>query len=142
MRGVTWRRGFFLAWIVIALSWIGLAGWWEYHTKPWNVILCSRVLPPTTGADAVSVVDTKNFQAWVAEAERDKSSAKVVKKLLACAANAPIPNTLALRVSRIWSSVHDSDSLLFLLVPPVALLFVGLVIGWICVGTGRRRAAP
>jgi hypothetical protein len=142
MSGVTWRRGFFLAWIVIALSWIGVAGWWEYHIKPWNVIFCSRVLPPTTGADAVGVVDTENFQAWVAEAERDKSSAKVLKRLLECAADVPIPSTLAVRASRIWSSVNDSDSLLFVLLPPVALLFVGLIIGWICVDTDRGRAPP
>jgi len=91
---------------------------------------CSRVSPPTTGADTVSVVDTKKFQAWAAEAERDKSRAKVLNRLVECAATEPIPNTLTGRASRISSSVNDSDSLLFIL----ALLFVGLVIGWIVHG--------
>ena len=33
---VNWRRGFFRAWLVLAVAWLGLVGWYEYANKPWN----------------------------------------------------------------------------------------------------------
>jgi hypothetical protein len=31
---VNWSRGFFRAWVVIALAWVGFMGWHEYADKP------------------------------------------------------------------------------------------------------------
>jgi hypothetical protein len=42
---VNWSRGFFRAWVVIALAWVGFMGWHEYADKPWNVERTRYLLP-------------------------------------------------------------------------------------------------
>src|SRR5262245_30268056 len=34
---LNWSRGFFRAWVAVALAWVVLLGWYEYANKPWNL---------------------------------------------------------------------------------------------------------
>jgi hypothetical protein len=42
---IEWRRGFFRAWVVLALAWIGLTGWNEYLKWDNYLISLSRGFP-------------------------------------------------------------------------------------------------
>jgi hypothetical protein len=161
---LNWSRGFFRAWAVFALAWVCLAGWWwyEYANKaPWldwtNIQVGDdcwvRFAKWPDGQpfannffeifdDEIDVPSNielnKKNNAWAADSirERNKWRAAVRQKLNDCETDAeatlPIVQRFSLKVTRNWP---DLKELFFLvLLPPLALFFVGWIFGWIMRG--------
>jgi hypothetical protein len=159
---VNWRRGFFRAWVVVALAWVGVMGWREYTNKPWNLEWgvgfrtegeCWDRLakwPDGQPFDLWDVFDdvdvpsnvelNQKKHTWAADAipERNRWVAATRQKLRDCEAAAPIMQRLSLKMTNIWSSLVDS--LPILLLPPLVLLLVGWTVNWILRGFGAGAA--
>jgi hypothetical protein len=149
---IEWRRGFFRVWAVLALAWIGLAGWHEYGH--W-VIRLSYVHPGECWDRFAKWPDGQNFDEWDGDDEVDvPGNVEINKKnkawaadsipkrnlwreaarqnIRACEAAKPILQRVALAVSDNRSAMQDSLS--FVLLPPLACLVVGYIFGWIVRG--------
>jgi hypothetical protein len=133
---IEWRRGFFRAWVVLALAWIALVGWKEYglwanesnvHTERecWD-----RLAKWPDGKPMESIWDLMNdFEVLPTNVEINKWRNAVAQKLRDCEAAQPILQRLA-RTDRY--AFEGSLSLVFL--PPLALLIAGWLLGWIVRG--------
>jgi len=156
---VSWSRGLFRAWLVLALAWVGFSGWYEYASKPWNFDWGSALIR-TEGDECLTQLakwpdgqpfdwwdisgDEVNTQnnveinkkkgAWRADdiPERNRWVAAIRQKLIACEMAAPIMQRASRQVMRIWDSLDDDIATLLL--PPVALLIMGWIIGWVARG--------
>ncbi|SHJ97582.1 hypothetical protein SAMN05444159_2062 [Bradyrhizobium lablabi] len=162
---VNWSRGFFRAWLALSLAWVGSIGWYEYVNKPWNVNWAPASIrtegecwtrlakwpdgQPFDRWDLGEEVDNssnveinKKKGAWQASSipERNRWVAATTQKLIACEAAAPIMQRLARQVTRIWDSEKDDAALLSL--PPLGLLIMGWIIGWIGRGFHERAKLP
>jgi hypothetical protein len=147
---IEWQRGFFRAWLVLAVAWVGLVGWNEYgqwatrlsyvhgegqcwdHLAKWpdgkpfdiyDIIGNEFDLP-------ANVEINKKENAWLADSipERNRWRDIVTQKLRDCEAAQPITQRLTLAVSDHWPALKDSLSHIFL--PPLALLIAGCLLGW------------
>jgi hypothetical protein len=152
------KRGLLRAWVVIAVAWIGLIGWREYTRKPWNWDW-GRVPIQTTGecwdrlakwpdgqaftqwdtfADEIdspiNIEINRSKHAWAADSilERNRWAAAIREKLRECQAAAPVMERVSLKAVHIWSSLENS--LPIILLPPIALLIAGYIIGWVVRG--------
>jgi hypothetical protein len=155
---VNWSRGFFQGWLVFAVAWVGFIGWYEYANKSWNLDwdlasirtdgeCWTRLAKWPNGqhfdefdlffqeADTPSNVEiNKKNGAWAADSipERNRWIAATTQKLIACEAVAPVMQRLSNQATNVWAS--EKDAIVLLLLPPVALLIVGCIIGWIVRG--------
>jgi hypothetical protein len=150
---IEWQRGFFRAWVVLALAWVGLIGWNEYGQwpglsyvhgdgecwdrlakwpdgKPFNIydIIGNEFDLPT------NVEINKKENAWAADSipERNRWRDIVTQRLKDCEAAQPITQRLTRTVSDYWPALKGSLFLMFL--PPLALLIAGWLLGWIVSG--------
>jgi hypothetical protein len=158
---VNWGRGFFRAWLALAVVWVGFIGWYD---KPWSFDWglasirtegeCWTRLAKWPDGQSFDVwwefeeIDTpsnveinKKNGAWAADSipERNRWVAATTQKLIACEAAAPIMQRLSNLTTSIWAS--EKDAIAFLLLPPLALLIIGWIIGWIVRGF-RGSAKP
>jgi hypothetical protein len=138
------KRGLLRAWVVIAVAWIGLMGWsWDvfvpdyrYGSECWDrfakwpdgsLILPSDIYNEAQPANQLPDIQVENRNLW---------RVQIRQKLSDCEAAAPLMHRVSLKVSDMWSSLKHSLPIIFL--PPLALLIVGYIIGW--VAQGFRRA--
>jgi hypothetical protein len=158
---VNFGRGFFRAWLVLSVVWIGLIGWLEYTNKPWNLNWgpsregkCWTQLAkwpdgqPFNWFDLDDEVDVasnvelnRKRGAWSADSipERNKWVAVVRQKLVDCEDAQSLVERLPRQADRFWFSLKNS--LTFILLPPLALLVVGWITGWVIRGFYRRADA-
>jgi hypothetical protein len=155
---INWGRGFFRAWVVLALAWIGLVGWNEFVHKPWNMDWRTETVrtegecwdrlakwpdgQPFSMYNAWSdeidipanVEVNKREHAWAADSipERNRWVHATLQKLRECEAAAPIMQRVSLRATSIATNIWFSlkDSLALILLPPCALLITGYIFGW------------
>jgi hypothetical protein len=104
------KRGLLRAWVVIAVAWIGLAGWSEYQVPNW------------------AGFDPDAFLACPVHDDVCYAAAK---------AAAPLMHRLSLRMSEVWFSLKQL-SLPIILLPPFALLIGGYIIAWVLKGFRAR----
>jgi hypothetical protein len=130
---IEWRRGFFRAWVVLALAWVAVVGWNEYvrwvnHTEGecWDRLAKWPDGTPFGAYDMYN--DTKD-----ASSEKDQWRDAVFLKLRDCEAAMPILQRLARAVS-VGNRSELKDALSLIVVPPVALLISGWLLGWIVTG--------
>jgi hypothetical protein len=154
---ITWRRGFFRAWVALAVAWVALVGWKERdqwssgfsyaHTNGecWDRLAKWPDGKPFDVYDMFGEFDlpsnveiNKKENAWAADSipERNRWRDIVTQKLRDCEAASdaakPIMQRLTLTVSESWPILKESLSRIFL--PPLALLIAGWILGWIVRG--------
>jgi hypothetical protein len=150
---IEWRRGFLRAWAVLALAWVALVGWNErdqwsnglshVHSNGecWDRLAKWPDGKPFDVYDMFGEFDlssnveiNKKENAWAADSipERNRWRDIVTQKLRDCEAAKPILQRLTLAVSDKWPALKDSLSVIFF--PPLALLIVGWLLGWIARG--------
>jgi hypothetical protein len=143
------KRGLLRGWAVIAVVWIGLAGWREYTEKPWNWDWyygsvrtegeCWDRLAkwpdgqPLSGREVYGDFWDKKLSTD-SNMERNRWAEAIRQKLLECEAAAPIMQRMPVKLTRILSQPGWKESLPILLLPPFALLIAGYIIGWVVRG--------
>jgi hypothetical protein len=161
-----WQRGLLRAWVVFAVAWIGVAGWYEYQSMPWNQNWGAYSEIRTEGecwdrlakwpddqpftewdafADEVDVPQNvelnKKNHAWSADSIPDRNGWRhaTKQKLMDCEAASPLTHRLLRRMANVWSSLEDSLAVIFL--PPMALLIAGYAFGWVARGFRARHSS-
>jgi hypothetical protein len=152
---MNWQRGLLRLWVVFAVLWIGISGWYEYVNKPrnqnwgpfnsenrcWNAIAKWPDGQRMTPWDMLDEMDTpenveinKRNHEWAAESipERNKWAATVRQKLQECEAQEPFIYRASVLIDRIWSSLKDS--LPTVLLPPILVIVVVYLGAWIARG--------
>jgi hypothetical protein len=153
-----WRRGLLRVWVVLSLAWIGVTGWSEYFSAPWNMDwgtpsvrtegeCWDRIAKWPDGQhfsgwegiaeeldDPRNIEINKKERAWSAESipARNQWRRTIVQKLAECEAAAPIVQRMSETATRVWQTLKGS--LHVILLPPVALLITGWIVGWIMRG--------
>jgi hypothetical protein len=81
----------------------------------------------------------KKSNAWAADAiaERNRWRETIWQKVKDCEAAKPFVQRAALGVTENWSYLRSS--LQFILLPPLAVLFAGVIFGWIVVRGSRAK---
>jgi hypothetical protein len=132
---IEWRRGFFRAWMVLALAWVALVGWKE--RDQWSNGLSyvhsngecwDRLAKWQDGKPFDDVYDLYN-DTKDSSSEKDQWRDAVRLKINDCEAASeaakPIMQRLTLTVSESWPILKESLSFIFL--PPFALLIAAWV---------------
>jgi hypothetical protein len=102
---IDWRRGFFRAWVALALAWVGFSGWNEYRVWDSYLISLSHGFPsfPHDYAEAASYpgiqLPARFRDAWgrvhvIIGAPGSKDYLELVGRLLASHAQPTYQNTI------------------------------------------------
>jgi hypothetical protein len=138
---LSWGRGFFRIWTVLAIIWVTVLGWHEYSAHWWwsDPVFhvggeCWDRLAKWQDGKAFGpwddAPDTPPGSAEITEADRWRELVR--QKLTACEGAKPIVERLNGWVADNYTSIRDSILLIFL--PPFGLLLLGYCIGWIVKG--------
>jgi hypothetical protein len=145
---LSWRRGLFRSFLVVAVAWIGYAG---YATKSLNSdsrIASNRaegdcwtriakwpdgqpfnVFDLFEEANTLSNVElNKKRGAWSADSIPDRNQwvVSTKQKLIACETDKPVAQQVTGQVTNVWLSLKNS--LVGLLLPPLVLLIMGWIV--------------
>lgn len=156
---LNWRRGLFRSFLVVAVASVGYAGFHEYATRSLN--FDSRIASNRAEGDCwtriakwpdgqpFNVFDlfeeentpsnielNKKRGAWSPDSIPDRNQwvVSTKQKLIACESGRPVAPQVMGQVTNVWLSLRNS--LVGLLLPPLALL----IIGWIIRGFRPSRA--
>jgi hypothetical protein len=157
-------RGILRVWIVVSVGWIGFTGYYQYFSKPWNLDWGDSHLR-TEGECWDKIAkwpDGRPFQwfdldleadipqnneslrkqsAWSAGdiAKRNRWAETVRERLAECEASEPLlPQGLIAKVGRVFSSLYDGLGILLL--PPIAILILGLILRWVIQGFAQGKS--
>jgi hypothetical protein len=127
---MNWRQGFFRLWLFLSVLWIGVIGWNTYAN--WYAPYFNWYYPeddclgggkrPLSDAEVGLPPDPQQ------EAQLPKELAKIAE----CRAAKPISERLAFIATSYW--VNIKASLPLALLPPLVLLLVGYMFGWVVKG--------
>jgi hypothetical protein len=131
------QRGFLRTWAVLAVAWVGLMGWSEYADMPWKT---ESPAEAECWDRLAKWPDGKPFDIWDAisndtpdgSSEKDRWRAMIRQKVEGCTAAAPIMQRLPFTTEHTWSILKAS--LAIVLLPPLALLIAGGILGWVVKG--------
>jgi hypothetical protein len=154
---IEWRRGFFRAWMVLALTWVALVGWSERDQFPESLSYVrhdnecwDRLAKWPDGKrfeaengiwelmpefdNQRNVQPNKRNNAWRADSipERKRWRGIIAQKLEDCEAAKVAAKPILQRWTLTVSTLEEPLSLIFL--PPLALLVSGWLLGWIVRG--------
>jgi hypothetical protein len=146
---LSWGRGFFRIWAVLAIVWVMFFGWREYSVHSWWTDPVVRIGGECWDRFA-KWQDGQRFGEWDAfddvalnEApsesinERNRWRELIRQKLRTCEDTKPAVERFGGWVADNLSSLKDA--LLLILLPPFGLLLFGYCIGWVAKGF---RASP
>ena len=102
---INWRRGFFRTWLVLAVAWVGAIGWLEYNNQV-------DPFAPEVQLNGRSASQLSDYELLA-----------LYRKTLV--ANAPPRERILALGPRQYAIV---------LAPPLALLGLGVILGWIITG--------
>lgn len=148
---LSWRRGLFRSFLVVAVAWVGYAGFHESATKSLNSdsrIASNRgeddcwtriakwpdgqpfnVFDLFEEANTLSNVElNKKKGVWSADSIPDRNQwvVSTKQKLIACETDRPVAQQVTGQVTNVWLSLRNS--LAGLLLPPLALLIMGWIV--------------
>jgi hypothetical protein len=156
---LNWRRGLFRSFLVVAVAWVGYAAFHEHTAKSLNFE--SRTASTRSEGDCwtriakwpdgqpfnafdlfeesntpSNVALNKKRGAWSADSIPDRNQwvVSTKQKLIACETGRSVVPQVTGQVSNVWLSLRNS--LVGLLLPPLALL----IMGWIIRGFRPNKA--
>ena len=138
---INWARGFFRAWAVLAV-WISGSGWHAYTTASWSQPEddCWEQIAKWPDGKPFDEWERGGFVDYVPNDEPNRRQNKIFeevwRKIKDCGtakeAAKPLMQRVTLRVTENWSEL--TSALRLILLPPLAVLIAGLVLGWIVKG--------
>jgi hypothetical protein len=142
---VAWRRGFFRAWVVLAIIWIAGVGWNQYplfhlETKIQTSGDCwerfARRPDGTALDDKFELFFSHSPPPGSPPSDRDRWHAAALQKIHDCevaeAASLTITQHIERAIEENWEDA--SSSLALILLPPLMLLGCGVILGWVIRG--------
>lgn len=139
---ISWAKGFFRTWAVLAVLWISASGWHAYNTNafwPQPQDDCLERFAKWPDGRPFDAYERAGFVEYNLkdDANRWKMWREAWQKIEDCEAAKPLMQRVARGVTEHWSSLNSSLQLILL--PPPAVLIGGFTLGWIARGFRAKQ---
>jgi hypothetical protein len=140
---INWARGFSRAWAALAILWVMASGWHAY-TNTYLFVQpdedCLNQFAKWPDGKPFDEWERGGFVDYVPNDEPNRRQNKIFeevwRKIKDCGtakeAAKPLMHRVTVRVTENWSEL--TSALRLILLPPLAVLIAGLVLGWIVKG--------